>query len=155
MMEAPVFVVVEVVSVKDPEGLKTYAAAREPTDRPAWRGDRRSRRQSQSTTSRALRPRDPALVLGGQHSALGSDSDAYRPLNEIRLASATMRGGDGSGPSLASAVHEEAFSTPGTAARRNCGWTGAETGAGPRRDSRSGESCIRSTRWTGRFEAAR
>jgi uncharacterized protein (DUF1330 family) len=90
MREAPVFVVVEVISVKDPEGLKTYA----------------------QRASHLIGPFGGEIIAQGGHP-IGDepgfaplviqrwasedafrawlDSDAYRPLNEIRLASATMR----------------------------------------------------------------
>ncbi len=90
MREAAVFVVIEVVGVKDPEGLKTYV----------------------KRASQLIGPLGGELVAQGGSSIDGElgfaplviqrwpseaafrawlDSDAYQPLNEIRLASATMR----------------------------------------------------------------
>jgi uncharacterized protein (DUF1330 family) len=90
MQETPVFVVIEVVSVEDPAGLKTYV----------------------QRASELIGPLGGVMLGGGGTSVDGEpgfaplaiqrwpseaafrawlDSDAYQPLREIRLASATMR----------------------------------------------------------------
>ncbi len=91
MMEAPVFVVVEVTSVKDPEGLKTYAERASRLIGPLG-----GEIVAQGGSPIGDEPGFAPLVIqrwsseGAFRSWL--DSDAYRPLNKIRLASATMRG---------------------------------------------------------------
>jgi uncharacterized protein (DUF1330 family) len=90
MQETEVFVVVEVVSVQDPEGLRTYA----------------------QRASKLIGPLGGVVVGQGAIPVDGETgfaplviqrwtsegafrawlaSDAYQPLNEIRLGSATMR----------------------------------------------------------------
>ena len=90
MQEAAVFVVIEVVSVEDPAGLKTYV----------------------QRASELIGPLGGQLVAQGGIAIDGEldfaplviqcwpsegafrawlASDAYQPLNQIRLASATMR----------------------------------------------------------------
>jgi uncharacterized protein (DUF1330 family) len=90
MQETPVFVVIEVVSVEDPAGLKTYV----------------------QRASELIGPLGGVLLGGGGTSVDGEPrfaplaiqrwpsegafrawlaSDAYQPLRQIRLASATMR----------------------------------------------------------------
>lgn len=91
MQENPVFVVIELVSVQDAKGLETYA----------------------QRASQLIGPLGGELVAQGGIPIEGEpgfghlvvqrwpseeafrawiDSDAYKPLNEIRRASATMRG---------------------------------------------------------------
>jgi uncharacterized protein (DUF1330 family) len=90
MQETAVFVIIEVVSVQDPAGLKVY----------------------QERASALIGPLGGVLVGRGGKPVDGEpgfaplaiqrwpseaafrawlDSDAYQPLNKIRLASATMR----------------------------------------------------------------
>jgi uncharacterized protein (DUF1330 family) len=90
MQETPVFVVIEVVSVEDPAGLKSYV----------------------QRASELIGPQGGELVAQGGIPIDGEagfaplaiqrwpseaafrawlDSDAYQPLRQIRLASATMR----------------------------------------------------------------
>src|ERR1700691_1660534 len=90
MQESPVFVVIEVVSVEDPAGLKTYV----------------------QRASELIGPLGGVMLGGGGASVDGEPgfapramkrcpcegafrawlaSEAYQPLRQIRLASATMR----------------------------------------------------------------
>ena len=91
MVEAPVFVVVEVISVKDPEGLKTYAQRASQLIGPLG-----GEIVAQGGSPIGDEPGFAPLVIQRWSSAgafrAWLDSDAYRPLNEIRLASAVMRG---------------------------------------------------------------
>jgi uncharacterized protein (DUF1330 family) len=90
MQENPVFVVVEVLSVQDPEGLRTYAQRAS-----ALIGSFGGVVIGQGATPVGEEASFSPLVIqrwtseGAFRAWLASD--AYQPLNEIRLASATMR----------------------------------------------------------------
>jgi uncharacterized protein (DUF1330 family) len=90
MSEAPVFIVIEVISVQDPEGLKTYAQRASQLIGPLG-----GQIVAQGGATIGSEPGFAPLVIqrwpseGAFRAWL--ESDAYRPLNEIRLASATMR----------------------------------------------------------------
>lgn len=90
MQETAVFVVVEVVSIKDAEGLKTYIQRASQLIGPlggelvAQGGIPIDREPSFGPLAIQRWPSEAAFRAW-------LDSDAYQPLNEIRLASATMR----------------------------------------------------------------
>jgi uncharacterized protein (DUF1330 family) len=90
MQEAAVLVVIEVVSVKDPEGLKTYIQRASQLIGPlggelvAQGGIPIDGEPSFAPLAIQRWPSEPAFRAW-------LDSDAYQPLNEIRVASATMR----------------------------------------------------------------
>jgi uncharacterized protein (DUF1330 family) len=90
MSEAPVFVVVEVTSVKDPDGLRSYIAGASQLI-----GSLGGELLAQGGSPVGDEPGFSPLVIQRwpSESAFRAwlDSDDYRPLNEIRLASATMR----------------------------------------------------------------
>ncbi len=91
MSEAPVFVVVEVTDVKDPEGLKTYAQRASQLIGPLG-----GELLAQGGSAIGDEPGFAPLMIQRWPSEAAFrawiDSDDYRSLNEIRLASATMRG---------------------------------------------------------------
>ena len=90
MQENPVFVVVEVVSVQDAEGLRTYAKRASELIGPLG---------GLVVAQGAIPVGDEAgfspLVIQRWPSEAAFrawlESDAYQPLNKLRLASATMR----------------------------------------------------------------
>ena len=90
MVEEPVLVVIEVVSVQDPEGLKTYIQ-RASQLIGSFGGELVARGGHPIGDEPGFAP----LVIqrwpsqAALHAWLGSD--AYQPLNAIRLASATIR----------------------------------------------------------------
>ena len=90
MQDAPVFVVLEVVSVEDPEGLKTYVRRASELIGPLG-----GELVAQGAIPIDGEPGFAPLVIQRWPSEAAFRawlaSDAYRPLNEIRLASATMR----------------------------------------------------------------
>ena len=90
MQEAAVFVVIEVVSIKDPEGLKTYVQRAIQLIGPLG-----GELVAQGGIPIDGEQRFAPLVIQRWPSEAAFrawlDSDAYQPLNEIRLASATMR----------------------------------------------------------------
>jgi uncharacterized protein (DUF1330 family) len=90
MSEAPVFIVIEVISVQDPEGLKTYAQRASQLIGPLG-GEIVAQGGAPIDGELGFAP----LVIQRWPSERAFrawlDSDAYLPLNEIRLASATMR----------------------------------------------------------------
>jgi uncharacterized protein (DUF1330 family) len=90
MQETPVFVVIEVTSVKDPAGLKTYVQRAS-----ALIGPLGGELVSQGGTSVDGEPGFAPLAIQRWPSEAAFrawlDSDAYKPLRQIRLASATMR----------------------------------------------------------------
>ncbi len=90
MQEAAVFVVIEVVSVKDPEGLKTYVQRASQLIGPLG-GELVAQGGLPIDGEPSFAPL--ALQRWSSEAAFRAwlESDAYQPLNEIRLASATMR----------------------------------------------------------------
>jgi uncharacterized protein (DUF1330 family) len=90
MQEAAVFVVIEVVSVKDPEGLKTYVQRASELI-----GPQGGRLVAQGGIPIDGEPGFAPLVIQRWPSEAAFlawlASEAYQPLNKIRLASATMR----------------------------------------------------------------
>ena len=90
MQDNPVFVVVEVVSVEDTEGLRAYSRRASELI-----GSFGGEVLGQGGTPVDGEPGFAPLVIqrwpseGAFRAWL--DSEAYRPLNKIRLASATMR----------------------------------------------------------------
>lgn len=90
MQETAVFVVVEVVSVEDPAGLRTYAQRASELIGPLG-GELVAQGGIPIDGERGFAP----LVIQRWPSEAAFrawlDSDAYRPLLEIRLSSATMR----------------------------------------------------------------
>ena len=90
MQEAAVFVIVEVVSVKDPAGLKTYVQRASQLIGPLG-----GELVAQGGIPIDGEPSFAPLVIQRWPSEAAFrawlKSDAYQPLNEIRLASATMR----------------------------------------------------------------
>ncbi len=90
MQEAPVFVVIEVTSVKDPAGLKTYVQRVSELIGPLGR-ELVAQGGIQIDGESGFAP----LVIERWPSEAAFrallDSEAYQPLKKIRLASATMR----------------------------------------------------------------
>jgi uncharacterized protein (DUF1330 family) len=90
MQEPAVFVVIEVVSVQDPAGLKTYVQRASELIGPLG-----AEVVAQGGTPIDGEPGFAPLVIQRWPSEATFrawlDSDAYEPLNKIRLASATMR----------------------------------------------------------------
>lgn len=90
MQETAVFVVVEVLSVEDPAGLKTYAQRASELIGPLG-----GELVAQGGIPIDGEPGFAPLVIQRWPSEAAFrawlDSDAYQPLNKIRLASATMR----------------------------------------------------------------
>ena len=90
MQDTAVFVVIEVVSVEDPAGLKAYVAGAS-----ALIGPLGGELVAQGGVPIDGEPGFAPLVIqrwpseAAFHAWL--DSDAYQPLRQIRLASATMR----------------------------------------------------------------
>ncbi len=90
MQETAVFVVIEVVSVEDPAGLKTYVQRASELIGPLG-----GELVAQGGIPIDGEPGFAPLVIQRWPSEAAFrtwlDSDAYQPLNKIRLASATMR----------------------------------------------------------------
>ena len=90
MQEIPVFVVIEVVSVADPAGLKTYVQRAS-----ALIGPLGGELVAQGGIPIDGEPGFARLVIQRWRSEAAFrawlGSDAYQPLNKIRLASAAMR----------------------------------------------------------------
>ena len=90
MQETAVFVVIEVVSVEDPAGLKTYVQRASDLIGPLG-GELVAQGGSPIDGEPGFAP----LVIQRWPSEAAFrawlDSDAYQPLHQIRLASATMR----------------------------------------------------------------
>jgi uncharacterized protein (DUF1330 family) len=90
MQEAAVFVVIEVVSVEDPAGLKTYVQRASELI-----GSLGGELVAQGGIPLDGKPGFAPLVIQRWPSETAFrawlDSDVYQPLNKIRLASATMR----------------------------------------------------------------
>ena len=90
MQETAVFVVIEVLSVEDPAGLKTYAQRASELIGPLG-----GELVAQGGIPIDGEPGFAPLVIQRWPSEAAFrawlDSDAYQPLNKIRLASATMR----------------------------------------------------------------
>ena len=90
MQETAVFVVIEVVSVKDPAGLKVYQERAS-----ALIGPLGGALLGRGGTPVDGEPSFAPLAIQRWRSEAAFrawlDSDAYQPLREIRLASATMR----------------------------------------------------------------
>ncbi len=91
MQETAVFVVIEVVSVEDPAGLKTYVQQASELIGPLG-----GELVAQGGTPIDGEPGFAPLVIQRWPSEAAFrawlESDAYQPLKEIRRASATMRG---------------------------------------------------------------
>ena len=90
MQETPVFVVIEVLSVQDPEGLKTYMERAGALIGPLG-GALVGRGGSPVGDEPGFGPL--AIQRWPSEAAFRAwvESEAYKPLNAIRLASATMR----------------------------------------------------------------
>jgi uncharacterized protein (DUF1330 family) len=90
MQETPVFVVIEVVSVEDPAGLKTYVQRASELIGPLG-----GELVAQGGIPIDGEPGFAHLVIQRWTSEAAFrawlGSEAYQPLNKIRLASATMR----------------------------------------------------------------
>jgi len=90
MQEAPVLVVIEVGSVKDPKGLQTYVQRASELIGPLG-----GKLVAQGGIPIDGEPGFAPLAIQRWPSETAFrawlDSDAYQPLNKIRLASATMR----------------------------------------------------------------
>jgi uncharacterized protein (DUF1330 family) len=90
MQDHPVFVVVEVVSVEDPAGLRTYVQ-RASELIGSFGGELLGQGGTPVNGEGCFAP----LVIQRWRSESAFrawiDSEAYQPLNQIRLASATMR----------------------------------------------------------------
>jgi uncharacterized protein (DUF1330 family) len=90
MQETAVFVVIEVISVEDPAGLKTYVQRASELIGPLG-----GELVAQGGIPIDGEPGFAPLVIQRWPSEAAFrawlDSDAYQPLNKIRLASTTMR----------------------------------------------------------------
>ena len=90
MQETAVFVIIEVVSVQDPAGLKTYVQRASKLIGPLG-----GVVVGQGAIPVDGEPSFAPLVIQRWPSEVAFrawlDSDAYQPLNKIRFASATMR----------------------------------------------------------------
>ena len=90
MQETAVFVVIELVSVEDPAGLKTYVQRASELIGPLG-----GELIAQGGSPIGGEPGFAPLVIQRWPSEAAFrawlDSDAYQPLRQIRLASATMR----------------------------------------------------------------
>ena len=90
MSEAPVFVVIEITSVKDPDGLKSYIGRASQLI-----GPHGGEVVAQGGSPVGADPGFAPLVLQRWPSEAifraWIDSDDYRPLNQVRLDSVTIR----------------------------------------------------------------